>query len=54
MIDVVCPRCNKILLVYDADLVFDDELLVKSLCCDEVFYISYESEDRCLERHFTT
>ena len=45
MIKIECPKCNKVLMVYDSNFVFEDELLVKSLCCDEHFYISYEYDD---------
>ena len=52
MIEFVCPKCNKILMVCDPDLVWDGDILMKSLCCDEHFYISYESEEKYLERRF--
>lgn len=44
MIEVSCPKCNRILMVYSDFLLFDDALPAKSVCCDEVFYISRETE----------
>lgn len=50
MIEVSCPKCNRILMVYSDCFVFDEDIQVRSECCDEVFYISYETESDCNKR----
>ena len=52
MIEVICPRCNRTLLVYGDNVAWDGGFLMKSLCCDEVFYLDNEIEEEYLERVF--
>ena len=39
-------------MVYSEDFVWDEDFCAKSICCDEVFWISYESLEKNLERKY--